>query len=135
MGKLYFGNSLVVGKRNSKVNEVVQLVSEYFLKVKRVSECAENLESYPSDHFNLIVVTDYLDHESDKNLIANLRGKFPQAKMIGLFDDINQAIEINMRSVGLIFLGSYDLFSENSQNVFQSAFGSGKEIQEPVAGI
>ena len=73
-----FGNALVVGKRSPNVNEIMRILSEHFLKVNRISGSADSIESYPSYHFHLIVVTDSLDHMLDKDYVADLRKKFPQ---------------------------------------------------------
>ncbi|MBC8179070.1 MAG: hypothetical protein ISR61_01665 [Desulfobacteraceae bacterium] len=122
------GQALLFGKRNNKVKEIERILKRYTLGVKLVSETGPHVEPDQGSAFSLIVVTDSIGDKVDKNYIAKLRQSFPQAKVLSLFDDMNPEIEMNMRSAGLIFLGSYEHFIKESADIIASAFGSKKAV-------
>ena len=125
MGEFKGRNALVVGKRNAEVNNVVHILSKHFNEVNRIRELRPGVAAYPSDHINLIVLTGLLDDRLDRELVVNLRKNYPKAKVMGLLEKINQELEISLRSVGLVFLGSYDYFNQYSSNILRSALATG----------
>jgi len=118
------GQALLFGKRNSKVREIERILKRHTLGVKLVSGTERHIEPDKGDNFSLIVVTDSIEGKVDKNTIKNIRQSFPRAKVLSLFDDMNPEIEMNMRSAGLIFLGSYEHFIKESAHIIASASGS-----------
>lgn len=120
------GQALLFGKSNSKVKEIERILKRHTLGVKLVSETGIPIEPDQGNAFSLIVVTDSIGDKIDKNYIAKLRQSFPRAKVLSLFDDMNPEIEMNMRSAGLIFLGSYEHFIKESADIIASASGSKK---------
>ena len=129
MGEYKVGSALVVGKRNAKVNNIVQILSKHFKEVNQIRDFTPGDAAYPGKHVSLIVLTDWLDDRFDRELAVNLRNKFPKAKFMGLLEKINQETEISLRSVGLVFLGSYDYFSQYSTNILRSALATGRALQ------
>ena len=123
-------SALVVGKRNAKVNNIVHILSKHFNEVNRIRELRPGVVAYPSDHISLIVITNLLDDRFDRKSVVNLRKYFPKAKIMGLFEKINEELEIRLRSVGLIFLGSYDSFNQYSSTILRSALATGIALQK-----
>ena len=124
MQKSKLGNVLVLGKRNKKVKELERILARHFLEVKVTSKFDHDLGLNPTMQFNLIVITDSLEGNPDRDFGVDLRRLFPEVKVLGLFDKINPEIETNMRNARLIFLGSYDHFSKHFPDILLSAFGS-----------
>ena len=118
--------ALLFGKKNNKVKEIERILKRHTLGVKLVSETGRHIEPDQGDGFSLIVVTDSIEDRVDENYILNLRQSFPRAKVLSLFDDVSPEIEMNMRSAGLIFLGSYEHFIRESAHIIASALGSRK---------
>lgn len=118
------GQALLFGKNNSKVKEIARILKRHTLEVKLVSETGRHIEPDQGEIFSLIVVTDSIRDKVDENYIANLRQSFPRAKVLSIVDDLSPEIEMNMRSAGLIFLGSYEHFIKDSADIIASAFGS-----------
>ena len=114
----------MVGERNTEVNNIVHILSEHFDEVSRIRKLRPGFAVCPSDHISLIVITDLLDERLDRKSVVNFRKYFPKAKIMGLFEKINQELEISLRSVGLVFLGSYDYFNQYSSNILRSALST-----------
>jgi len=117
---------LLVGKRNSKVKRVERILKKYAPGTEVVLGTAYPTEPFEMDSFNLIVLTDTLEEKAVSDFMSGVRQLFPGAKVLGIFDEIDPEIEINMRSAGLIFLGSYEHFIRASGDILKSAFGSKK---------
>ncbi len=130
MGEFKGRSALVVGKRNAEVNNIVHILSKHFNEVNRIRELRPGDAAYPGDPIDLIVLTGLLDDRLDRELVVNLRKNFPKAKVMGLLEKINQETEINLRSVGLVFLGSYDYFNQYSSNILQSALATSSALQQ-----
>ena len=114
-------NVLVLGKRNKKVRELERIMDKALLEVILVSEWADVVALFPSTHVDLIVVTDSSNHNLNRDFLVDLRRLYPQAKVLCVFDKITEEIEITMRSVGIIYLGSYDHFARFSHDILESA--------------
>ena len=130
MGEFKGKGALVVGKRNAKVNKIVQILSKHFNEVNRIRVLRPGVVAYPSDHINLIVITNLLDDRLDWKSVVNLRKYFPKAKIMGLFEKINEELEIRLRSVGLVFLGSYDSFNQYRSTILRSALATGIALRK-----
>ena len=124
MVKLKLGNALVLGEKNLKANEVKRILVEHFQIVKMIPRLPDKDEFYPEDYFKLIVFTDTSETKPDRDIVVNLRKLFPRAKVLGLFDNMDDEIEMSMRSAGLVFLGSHDHFNKHSSQIIFSAFKS-----------
>ena len=121
-------SALVVGKRNTRVSNIIHLLSKHFDEVNRIQEPRPGVAAYPSDHIKLIVITDLLDGRLDRKALVNLRKYLPEAKIMGLFEKISEELEVSLRGVGLVFLGSYDYFNRNSSNILRSALATGNAL-------
>lgn len=115
---------LVLGKRTEKVRELERIVAGYFCKVCLIRDLPNCIELPLNVDFNMVIVTDSIGVKLNTRLFSNLRSLFPNAKLLCLVDQINQDMEKAMRSAGLIFLGSYDHFSNNYQGILESAVKS-----------
>jgi hypothetical protein len=70
------------------------------------------LNSMTADNLAVIVVTDTLGDGLNQDFFENLRSLYPRARLLCLFDRISRQTEKAMRSVGLLFLGSYEHFDD-----------------------
>jgi len=114
-------NVLVLGKRNKKMKALERLLAEHFTKVSLISDLADTIKLLPNDYFNVIVVTDSMVAKPYNGLFSDLRTLFPSARLLCLVDKITPETEMAIRSAGLIFLGSYEHFSNNYQDILKSA--------------
>jgi len=124
-------NVLVLGKRTAKARELEQILAEYFCKVCLISDLADKVKWLPNDEFNTIIVTDSIGAKLNNRLFSNLRILFPSARLLCLVDKIIPETEMTMRSAGLIFLGSYDHFSNNYKDILKSAVKPNPAKPEP----
>ena len=114
-------NVLVLGERNKRVRELERIMAEALPEVILVSERADVVGSFPRGHFDLIIVTDSSNDNMNKDFLVNLKRLYSQAKVLCILDKITEKIEIAMRSVGIIYLGSYDHFARFSHDILESA--------------
>ena len=120
-------NVLLIAKKNKRMRELELHLAEYFNKVCLVSDL-KKWGSLPSnDDFSVIVVTDSFGSKLNVDFLFNLRKKYPDAKMLYLFDEISLAEETAVRSAGAVFVGSYDQFISLYDDVLQSALESKKK--------
>ena len=117
-------NVLIFGKRNRKVKELEGIMAEHFFNVTVVSRLTDLFKLLSSARYELIVVTDTFEDKLNKDFFVKLKRMFPQAKMLCLFDEINEQIEVTLRSAGIVFLGSYNQFGKLSRDILQSALTS-----------
>jgi N-acetylglucosaminyldiphosphoundecaprenol N-acetyl-beta-D-mannosaminyltransferase len=117
-------NVLVFGKRDKKVKELERILTEHSHDVCLVSGLADSVELLSGNNFHLIVLTDSLKDRLDQDFLHNLRRLFPHAKILCLANRITQAMEIGMRSAGLVFLGSYKRFNQFAWDILQAAMES-----------
>ena len=115
------GSVLMIGKRNRKIEEVERRLAEYFTKVYLVADLARGVNLSPTDIYTMIVVTDSAGHPMSKDFFSNLRAHFSRSVLVCLVDQITQETEKAMRSAGLLFLGSYNQFSEYYHSILESA--------------
>ncbi|MBW1784271.1 MAG: hypothetical protein JRL30_26465 [Deltaproteobacteria bacterium] len=117
---------LLLGKRNNRVKRVEGVLKKYLPDTKIVSKAGYPLDSSASDDFKLVVITDASKDSVDAKFVQNVRHSFPQAKVVSLYDEIDPEIEIDMRSAGLIFLGSYEHFIRECADILRSAVETSK---------
>lgn len=103
-------NVAIVGYRNKKIEKIGQILIRYFNTVITISDLSELTGPLSRDAIDLIIITDSLREKPDDAMASKLRRLFPDSKILGLFDRIDPETERVLRSIGLIFLGSYDLF-------------------------
>lgn len=121
MEKAGFQNVLVVGRQGTKIYELVKILAEFFPTITRIEGPDDRPTSCASDNFGLIVITDSLNRKINENLFSSLRRSFPSAKIIGLFDNLNQETEVSLRRAGVIYLGSYERFKKNYPAILHAA--------------
>lgn len=117
-------NVLVFGKGNKKVEELKRILAEYFHRICLVSDLSDMVHRVKNDHFNIIVVTGSMGDGLNKDFFSELRILFPDARVICLVDQITEEMEMAMRSIRLVFLGSYQYFGKHSLDILQSAVKS-----------
>ncbi len=115
--KRKFTNALLIAKQTEKINQIENVLSEYFQKVSLVSELTGTGQLPLDLHFDLIVATDSLEIKPDGDFLSCLRGQFPGTKFLYLADEIVPETEMSLRAGGLIFLGSYDHFIHSAHQI------------------
>jgi len=111
----------MIGKRNRKIEELERRLAEYFNKIYLVADLAKGVNLSPTNNYTMIVVTDSTGHPLNKDFFSNLRVRFSRSVLVCLVDQITQETERAMRSAGLLFLGSYNQFSEYYRSILESA--------------
>ena len=115
---------VILGKPDKKVVELEKLLAGYVHKVHMVSDPAHADAVQQHDHVRVIIATDSLEQELNKDFFSDLRWRFPQAKVLCLADDITPETETPLRSCGLVFLGSYEHFCTYHREIIESIAGS-----------
>ncbi len=115
---------LVFGKRNRKVRELERVLAEHFHHICLASDLTDMARLIANDCFNVIVVTSSMGDKLNKDFFLDLRILFPDARVLCLVDQITQEMEMVMRSIRLVFLGSYEYFGKHYQDILQSALKS-----------
>ena len=115
------GSVLIIGKRNRKIEELERRLAEYFNEIYLIADLAEAMNLSPTDIYTMIVVTDSAGHPLSKDFFSNLRAHFSRSVLVCLVDQITPETEKAMRSAGLLFLGSYNQFSEYYHSILKSA--------------
>ena len=114
---------LVFGKKNDKIRELERILAEQFHCICLVTDLNDIASLVANDYFNVIVVTDSMG-DMNKDFFSDLRILFPDARVLCLVDQITLEMEMVMRSIRLIFLGSYEYFGKNYQDILKSALKS-----------
>jgi len=117
---------LIIAKRNEKTKKLTNLLVDFFSEIRFISVLEEIDMAVSSKSFTAIVVTDSLRVELNKDILHNLKKRFPGAKILCLADKISQKKEAAVRSAGPVFLGSYDHFFEFSEDILSAAVASNK---------
>ncbi len=115
---------LIIAKRNEKTKKLANLLVDFFNEIQFISVLEEIDRVISSNSFTAIVVTDSLGFELNKDILFNLKKRFPGAKILCLADKISQRKEAAVRSAGPVFLGSYDHFYEFSEDILSAAVAS-----------
>ncbi len=117
---------LLLAKRNKRTKELELRLADYFCEVRLVSDLGEMAMLPSNNHFAVIVVTDSFGLELNIESLFALKSRYPCAKILCLVDEISQGIEAVIRSVGPVFLGSYDQFFRFFKDIISSAVESRK---------
>ncbi len=114
---------LVFGKKNDKISELERHLAEQFYCTCLVTDLNDIACLVANEYFNVIIVTDTMGDMS-KDFFSDLRILFPDTKVLCLVDQITQEMEMVMRSIRLVFLGSYEYFGKRYQDILKSALKS-----------
>ena len=120
MKKLKLSNVLLIGKNSENIRKLKNLLVAYFTDIIQIEELNGNIAALGKIHLNLIIMTDSMDFMPDAKLLSDLKSRFPEAKILGQFERIDAAIEIELRSKGLIFLGSLEHLRKNFDDIFKT---------------
>ena len=112
--------ALIIGENNHKVDLLKRHLAEYFSMVDLISELGQ-LNSLAADSHSVIVVTDTAADVLNHDFFMNLRSLNPRARLLCLVNRITRETEKAIRSVGLLFLGSYDHFDDCYDSILQTA--------------
>ena len=123
MTELKNGQALLVGRRSKKVKAVEEILKGYSLRVETIPGLDHFLDPSLREKIRLILLMDSRGNKFDKECIRTLRHTFPRAKILSLVDRIAPEMEMEMRSAGLVFLGSYEHFKRKSGDIIDSVFG------------
>ena len=102
-------------------------MADYFNEVRLASDSDEMDILSPNNHFDVIIFTDSFGLKVNKDVIFNLRNRYPHAKMVCLIDKISHEIEAVIRCAGPVYMGSYNHFFRLCEDILQSAIGSRKQ--------
>jgi hypothetical protein len=111
---------LIIGKTDRRVELLKHHLADYFGKVDLLTDL-EQLNSLTAYNFAVIVVTDTFGDVLKSDFFADIRSLHPRAGLLCLFDRISRQTEKDMRSAGLLFLGSYDHFEDCYGSVLERA--------------
>ena len=111
---------LIIGKTDRRVELLKHYLADYFGKVDLLTDL-EQLNSLSADNFTVIVVTDTFGDVLKSDFFADIRSLHPRAGLLCLFDRISRQTEKDMRSAGLLFLGSYEHFDDCYSSVLERA--------------
>ena len=117
-------NILVIGKKNKKLGELISILSEYSNCVFVAYSFTDMMLFARRNYINLITITDSLAKNPSKDFILKTRHFFPHAKVICLFDKVTEDTEVILRSIGIIYLGSYNNFKELACEILPAAMDS-----------
>ena len=112
--------ALIIGENNHKVDLLKRHLAEYFSMVDLISELGQ-LNSLTADSHSIIVVTDTSGDVLNHDFFMALRSLNPRARLLCLVNRITRETEKAIRSVGLLFLGSYDHFDDCYDSILQTA--------------
>ncbi len=115
---------LIIAKRNEKTKKLAHFLVDFFNEIRFISVLEEIDMAVSSKSFTAIIVTDSLGVELNKDILLNLKKRFPGAKILCLTDKISQKKEAAIRSAGPVFLGSYDHFFDYSEDILSAAIAS-----------
>ena len=116
---------LVFGKKNDKIWELERILAEQFHCICLVTDLNDIVSLVANDYFNVIVVTDTM-MGMNKDFFSHLRILFPDARVLCLVEQITLEMEMVMRSIKLVFLGSYEYFGKHYQDILKSALKSNR---------
>ncbi len=105
--------AIVLGRRES-VQHLVQVVSQTFDSIRLIESVSE-LEKYQAMFTShLTVVTDSFPGGVTPHLLVQVKEKLNPRALICLAENINVKTEIELRAIGLAFLGSYQAFFQRA---------------------
>lgn len=109
--------ALILGGPSQKVTAIAQALKPHFRGVDTAADLSipENGEAV-----GLIVVTDEIDPPPNRRFATKLRQFFPQAKVLGIFDNFDVEVEIAMRGAGIVFWGSHERFNKHCEKILQT---------------
>lgn len=117
-------NILVIGKKSKKLSELILILSEYSNCIFMAANFTDMMLFARKNQINLIMITDSLGKNPTKDFILKTRHFFPHAKVICLFDKVAQDTEVILRSIGIIYLGSYSNFKKLACEILPAAMDS-----------
>lgn len=116
--KNVFPMAVVLGRSNS-VHRLVQVVSQTFDSI-RLIESQEELERHPTTLSPLLtVITDSFPGGVSPGLLDQVKNKLSPGALICIANNISAKKEIELRSIGLVFLGSYREFFDCAGAIIQ----------------
>lgn len=124
MRRKSFGNALIIGRGDPQVKEVEGVLTPYYPKVFHRLSSEDALPEAPDLSFSLVVMTDLSQVPRDREAALRLRERFPKAKLIGILDCFDPAVEVALRSIGVVFLGSFDRFQGMRKTILAAALKS-----------
>jgi hypothetical protein len=124
MRRKSFGNALIIGRQDQQMREVAGILTPYYQKVFHRPSSVDAPEEAPDHSFSLVVMTDLSQVPRDREAAVRLRERFPQAKLIGILDCFDLHVEVALRSIGVVFLGSFDRFQGMRKTILAAALKS-----------
>jgi len=115
--------SLVLGDaRLPIIKKLTTVLEKHFSSVTITSNVADEEMFRYEPEPALVIFTDTVKHGRD--IPFKLRKQLPKVGFVVLFDRVEPEMEQRLRSVGSIFLGSYDTFFAYSQAIVEPLLSS-----------
>ena len=114
-----YGRAIVVGSQRRMSSEIGSVLKPHFHSVQFLPDLRTAMSRTEGEPVRLILLL-----EPDERLLEvaqTLRRAFPSAKLLGLIDAFHPEQEVVLRTAGVIFLGSWERFSRNSQSILSKA--------------
>ena len=127
MTKLKLSSVLLIGKNSENIRKLKSMLAGYFTEILQIEDRID-IERLSKININLIVITDSMDCAPWAKLLSNLKSWFPETKILGQFQRIDAEIEAELRSEGLIFLGSFEHLRNNFEDIIKTISNTARNI-------
>ena len=118
------GAAIVIGAYGEETIGIVRLLKPFFEDVLTVTEEDQAYGHLENDKIRLVVMMELEACNANHDSLLEIRQAFPSAKILGLFDAFNPEQEVVLRTAGVVFLGSYESFAQNSRTILTKALNS-----------
>ena len=119
------GSAIVIGRQNLISSGIKKMLKPYFRTLYFLSDLQAAMSEVGDEQVRLILLMDQEGNETIPEVARTLRDAFPSAKILGLFDAFNPEQEVDLRTAGVLFLGSYERFARNSRTILTQALNLG----------
>ena len=120
MQNLQPNHALLIGKRSKTISELTRMLAAYVTDVIQIEEFIDHYRLPSKTHLDLVVIADSMVCMQDTKILADLKSKFPEAKILGLFEKWDENTEIELRRTGLIFLGTFEHLRKNFDGIIKT---------------
>jgi hypothetical protein len=118
------GSAIVIGRQSLIISGIKKMLKPYFRTIYFLSDLQAAMTEVADEQVRLILLIDHEKNETIPEVARASRRAFPSAKILGLFDAFNPEQEVVLRTAGVVFLGSYESFAQNSRTILTKALNS-----------
>jgi len=120
------GKRIVVLGKHSSTYWLKKMLEDSFAEVELVENQAELKQLAREPHPLTLLATDSFPGGIPVALLRELKVKLVPRLIICLADTIDSATEVELRSLGISFLGSYITFNRNAEQIFAKAISEAR---------